>query len=125
MLKGRTEKLIFKGLLWVFILFLVAVTVFLAGATWEIMHKERIAWQEHDYARAAYDAISLRHETLLSRLAILSTERGTEEELRKRFSVAKEGEEVIVLVDAPRPVEKSMPQKPLTLWERFKGLFGL
>jgi len=47
------------------------------------------------------DEMSIRQEQLLNTAADLSTQRGIEQEIREKFSVVKEGERVIVLVDDP------------------------
>ena len=124
MLKGPIERMMLKVVVWALIAFLLVIAVFLAGATWEIRQKERLAWREREYARGHYEEVSTRHEALVERLENLSTERGMEEELRKRFPVAREGEEVVVLIDAPRVVGDTIPEPPKTFWDRIKGWFG-
>ncbi len=49
--------------------------------------------------RAELDAMKLRAQTLDSKVQYLENERGIEEELRNRFDVAKEGEQVVILLD--------------------------
>lgn len=124
MFKGRIERMVTKGLLWMLIVFLLAIAVFFAGATWEIRQKERVAWQEREYARVQYEQINTRHAALSAKLADLKTERGLEEEFRKRFPVAREGEEVVVLVDAPSAVDDTAIEPPRTFWDRVRGWFG-
>lgn len=116
--------MVVKGLLWLFILSLLSVAVFFAGATWEIRQKERTAWQEREYARVQYEELSSRHTTLSEKLSNLETERGLEEEFRKRFPVTREGEEVVILVDATRAVEDTAIDSPQTFWDRIRGWFG-
>lgn len=125
MLKGRFEKLFIKGLLWIVILFLVGVAVLLAGATWEIRQKERIAHREREYAKEQFAEVSERYEILVQSVENLSNERGLEEEFRRRFPVAREGEEVIVLVDAKEGATDSTQESTRSLLDRFKSWLGL
>jgi len=124
MFKGRIERMAVKGFLWLFVVFLLSVAVFFAGATWEIRHKERTAWQEREYVRVQYEELTSRHIALSEKLSDLETERGLEEEFRKRFPVARDGEEVVVLVDATRAVEDTTIDPPQTFWDRIRGWFG-
>jgi cell division protein FtsB len=47
-----------------------------------------------------------RAELLESKVEYLKNERGIEEELRNRFDVVKEGEQVIILIDEPEVSDK-------------------
>lgn len=124
MLKGRIERLIVKVLLWVFIAFLVVVTVFLLGATWEAYQKERLAWREHANAKEQYEEVYKRHETLVKEIETLSNERGREAEFRTRFPVAREGEEVIVLVDAPEAPQEEQNDESRGIWGSVRSWLG-
>ena len=58
-------------------------------------------------------------------IARLEDPRGVETELRQRYDVGKDGEEVIVFIekkDTTAPAEETRPT-PKTLLERIKGLF--
>lgn len=48
------------------------------------------------------EKLEIRAETLGAKVEYLGDERGIEEELRSRFDVAKEGEQVVVLLDSKR-----------------------
>lgn len=45
------------------------------------------------------EELEMRAATLSTKVSYLEDERGIEEELRNRFDVAKEGEQVVILVD--------------------------
>lgn len=49
--------------------------------------------------RADLEALETRAEVLNAKVDHLEEERGIEEELRNRFNVAKEGEQVVVIID--------------------------
>lgn len=123
--KGRFERLIIKGVLWVAVALLIVVAVFLAGATWEVYQKESGARAELEAVTARRDSLEERKETLSTDLAALKSDRGMEAELRERFPVAKAGEEVIVLVDASDDSGSATEESEEGFWARIKGWFGL
>lgn len=53
------------------------------------------------------DSLHQRAELLQSKVEYMEDERGIEEELRNRFDVIKEGEQVIVLIDDRTQKESS------------------
>ena len=122
--KGRFERLIIKGALWVAVVLLILVAVFLAGATWEVYEKEVGARAELDAVTARRDTLEERKETLTTDLTALKSDRGMEAELRERFPVAKDGEEVIVLVDAPDGPESATEEPENDFWATVQGWFG-
>ena len=70
-----------------------------------------------------------RAEVLDAQVKYLQDDRGIEEELRNRFDVAREGEQVIILVDDPRgekegqvkPLEDTIPnESKASFFEKFK-----
>lgn len=124
MLKGPFERMLIKGLLWVIIVLVGAFAVFMAGSVWEVRNKERLAWQERVKAEERLRDVTERYSALSESVERFATERGLEEEFRKRFPVAKEGEEVIVLVDAPEASAGSRPSEPDDWWKRIKNWFG-
>lgn len=124
-MKGGVERLAIKGILWVLIVFLVGVAVLLAGATWEVRGKQKTAYTEKENARAQYEETQERQAALEARVLELSHERGMEEEFRERFPVAREGEEVVVLVDAETPVVDTVPEKPKGFWGTLRSWFKI
>ncbi len=61
--------------------------------------------------RASLEELKGRASVLESKVEYLEDERGIEEELRNRFDVAREGEQVIILLDADRGQKK--PDVPM------------
>jgi cell division protein FtsB len=64
--------------------------------------------------RAELEHLKQRAQTLDAKVKYLEDERGIEEELRNRFDVAREGEQVVVLIDPKKTDMKatgSLPQK--------------
>jgi cell division protein FtsB len=59
-----------------------------------------------DAKYAELEEMKLRAQALESKVEYLRDERGIEEELRNRFDVAKEGEQVIILLESGRGAQE-------------------
>lgn len=116
--KGRFERLLIKMALWVAIAALLLFAVFLAGSTWEVYQKEKQVRFDRKAAEEARDALLGRRDALSGDLEALKSERGLEAEFRERFPVVKEGEEVIVLVDAKDVSADTSGAPKRSFWER-------
>ncbi len=74
------------------------VFVFLAISVYDRYSVEReMAARRHDIELEQQDLVK-RKEAIEEKVKYLEGERGIEEELRKRFDVAKEGEKVVILL---------------------------
>ncbi len=63
--------------------------------------------------RSSLDELKERAAALESKVEYLENERGIEEELRNRFDVAREGEQVIILLDAERGEKQNNEITPI------------
>jgi cell division protein FtsB len=96
---------------------ILAVVVLLGRAAFVMYGKEREARRNAAAAAEELVAVKEREEYLEKEIARLETERGVEEEIRKKFRVVKEGEQLIVLVDSPSP-------EPATTTDDGRSFFG-
>lgn len=83
------------------IIFLIVGGLLLARSVWNIYEKQATADTSRLAAVRRLRELEARKTELEKELSRLSTERGIEEELREKFPVAKEGENVVVIVDEP------------------------
>lgn len=79
---------------------LFALTILLSFSVFERYTTAREMQKKLDDKYAELNALTLRAQTLEKKVTYLSDERGVEEELRSRFDVAKEGEQVVILIDS-------------------------
>lgn len=87
---------------WPVILILLFIIVSLSRSVWEVYQSERVAREKKIEAVTERDKTLARKNELTALVNGLSSERGMEEEIRKKFSVAKPEERVIVVVDPPK-----------------------
>ncbi|TAL49537.1 hypothetical protein EPN83_00085 [Patescibacteria group bacterium] len=76
----------------------VLAALFLRGA-WQIWQKERESGRNINQVSRALEEARRKERQLSAGIERLQTERGKEEEIREKFSVARTGEEVAVIVE--------------------------
>ena len=85
-----------QGLLVVLIV-LVGLSAYERYQMAQVMAERRVATEQQ------LAALEARHAALEERVEYLSNERGIEAELRRQYDVARQGEQVVVIVDPPAP----------------------
>ncbi len=103
------------------LIFLIAVLLSFSVYDRYVVSKEMQAKLDARYAELK--ALELRAETLDTKVRYLEDERGVEEELRNRFDVAKEGEQVIILLDERSEKVVDVPQDILEVSNEEKNSF--
>ncbi len=91
---------------------LVVITGFLAVSVFERYQVEREMSARRITAEAEYQALLEREASLKEQVEYLSGERGIEEEIRKHFDVAREGEQVIILLGEDEPSASEISPEP-------------
>lgn len=99
------------------------IVAVLANATWSVYQKSQFARESRDRAAQELEKLEEREASLAEEMERLATERGIEEELRHKFDVGREGERLVVLVDAPEaPAPPLLPKR--TWWYTISEFFG-
>lgn len=114
--KRDPVRLMWRRLL---ILIFFALLVVLARGVWGVYEKERDSRALREEAEIELRDLRMRGAELHSDISSLSTERGMEEALRRRFDLGKENEGVVVIVEPPA----SPPPPEPTSFERVKRWF--
>ncbi len=108
------ERSVYSRLILVLVLI---VGLFLGKAAWNAYGEMTQTRREAKRTEDEFKALSIRGEALAADIERLKTEEGVEKEIRKRFSVAKEGEYVAVIVDSSK-------EKAPEIIPEEKGFFG-
>tara|TARA_B100000745_G_scaffold300452_1_gene254530 strand:- start:2910 stop:3278 length:369 start_codon:yes stop_codon:yes gene_type:complete len=117
---GKQNK--FKKALYskVTILVLLVLIVLLGRSVWERLRIERDMAGRAAQTEAALSELTQRKDDLQERVEYLEGERGIEEEIRKNFDVAKEGEQVIILMgEGVQEAEVEVGVQETALWYQF------
>ena len=102
---------------------LIIVILFLLNGVWNIYQKEKSTDIKKDITKEEFDAILEREAVLTKEINRLSTERGKEQEIRKKFNVARVGEEVVVIIDAPISDDGKNEDEEKGFWQRIFDWF--
>lgn len=102
---------------------LIALVILLVNAVFNMYGRYREADIRADRARAEIISLEGRKRELSEDLVRLSSPRGREEELRRQFNVAAEGEEIIVIIDPYGSDSDSEYGKGLDIWQKLRDLF--
>lgn len=91
----------FTGLLFskLTLIILLILCVYLAYSVYERFTVERTMSERLDSTQEEYTELEERRDTLLEKVDYLEGDSGIETEIRKHFDVAKEGEQVVIIVD--------------------------
>ena len=94
--RKKLRKILYaKATLFVFLILLVVV----ARGTYQVYQKAHIAQSEQKEAEKSFMELSLHTDELAQSIERLKGEQGIEGEIRQKFTVARPGEEVVVIVD--------------------------
>lgn len=78
---------------------LFVLSVIVARGAWQVYQKAAIARAERVEAERSLGELVSRTKGLEESIDRLKSERGVEEEIRQKFTVARSGEEVVIVVD--------------------------
>ena len=107
----------------VLIVLLIALVVLVNG-TWGLYQKHEEALQKKREAYIELSKLIEQRKGLEEKIAFLQTDRGQEEQIRGKFMVVKEGENVIMVVDPKQSTTTLVaPKDEPSLWGRFLQLF--
>lgn len=94
--RKKLRKILYSRIT-ILVLFVVFIAV--AGGAWGISQKAGIARTERDIAEKSLAELQNRTRELEMSLERLNSSKGSEEEIRLKYTVARPGEEVVVVVD--------------------------
>lgn len=106
------------------LLVLFVILVAMGRGAWSIHQKTQIALSEREIAERSLSDLETRTAELKESLVRLKSEWGIEEEVRQKYTVARPGEEVVVVVDdSVKKGENSEAGNGKSLWQRFVSFF--
>ncbi len=102
---------------------LLVVLIFVARGSWKIHQKSTIARAERDQTERTLAEVEGRTTELQASIAVRMTDRGIEDEIRQKFTVARPWEEVVVVVDESAKKGKNGEVTDNGFWARILGFF--
>lgn len=99
---------------------LIIVLVFLGKSTYKIYKKHYLLKEDLENSLEIYEEYQTRKEQLESDLGRVDSEVGREEILRENYSLAKDGEEAIFIINPEEQEIEIVEEK--SVWQNMKGL---
>ena len=119
--KKKFHQIVYSRPTLVLLAVLLVVTL---NSTWKMYEKASLAREQKNRLENELESLKTRELDLQAKIANLKTERGLEEEIRGRFSVAKNGESVVVVVDPSSEGTSTQDESVIGgLWHKFLRLF--
>lgn len=106
-------RLIVRRLVLILLLVLVVGAL---SAMWDVYKKERDSRVLRDQAEAQLQNLTLQEERLTAEISRLETARGKEELLRENYEMAREGEQLIIIIEPPAPAPLEATTTPMMQW---------
>jgi len=102
---------------------LLVVTLILTKAAWNVFLKNNETRENLNETKSELSDLKKREVDLESEISRLNTEKGIDEEIRTKFRVVKEGEEMIMIIDSPEVSSTSRAVEKESLWSKVMKLF--
>lgn len=101
---------------------LFILVLLFAHSTWVVYQKKRVSEELKNGSLQTVAVLEARDAELKSRINRLQTEPGIEEEIRSKFTVAKNGENMVVVVEDTTPTASTTPPNP-SFWQKIWHFF--
>lgn len=103
---------------------LLILLFFVAKAVWNAYEKASIARANVVTAQRELDELEIRYTEVEQDLKRFDTEEGIEAEIRSTYGLAREGEQVIIIVDEEENASTTMEEiQKRSFWQIIKDIF--
>ncbi len=102
--------------------FLFVLVIIMLHSTWKVYLKKRESVSMRDSSTVRLQELESRNEELDLKIKKLSTTSGVEEEIRSKFSVAKDRENMVIVVREESGTSTEAGETT-GFWSKFKALF--
>jgi len=121
--RRRWKKMVYSKIT---IIALCIVALLMFRNLWVVYNKNQVALAENEKSASKLVELEQQKKELATKVKWLSTERGQEEAIRQNFSVVKDGEKVILVVEDTSGASSTPPKpKQNRLLEIIKNIFNI
>ncbi len=114
--KNKFKKIFYS---WPVFVLLLVIVLLVANGVWGVGKSERTSCGKKDSSEERYDKLEDKSDNLLSEIESLKTEKGRESEIRDKFRVVKEGEQLaIILKSVDDPECEVVEENDGNLWKK-------
>lgn len=98
---------------------LIIISVFIVHGSWGAFQKERQSRKNMEEVEKELNEARKKELELSMNIENLNTSQGVEREIREKFSVKRDGEEVVLVIDSNDITTSSAPS--VSLWAKIKN----
>lgn len=114
--KRKIKKFIYSKITLFILLVLILLTL---KATWGVYTKYSLTKENMEKSETNAENLLSRQDFLESEIDRLQTPAGVEQEIREKYGLVKEGEEVIVILPAGQEIDVKA-EAPKSWWQKMK-----
>lgn len=114
--KRKIKKFIYSKITLFILLVLILLTL---KATWGVYTKYSLTKENMEKSATNAEKLLARQDFLESEIDRLQTPAGVEQEIREKYGLVKEGEEVIVILPAGQEIDVKA-EAPKSWWQKMK-----
>jgi len=118
--KQQFKRRLYSNLILIVLLIILLLVI---HATWGIYQKSRLSAHKLGLAEREQATLDSKKETIEYKINRLKTETGIEEEIRSKFDVVRDGEQIVVIVN-PKETATTTEEKPKGIRGFFTTLFS-
>lgn len=118
--KRKLKKILYSKLT---LIILGIIVIWFSFAAWNMYKKERDTRLKRVEQKEILNELKTRKMSLSEEIERLNTEYGIEQEVRSKFEVGKEGEEMIVIVDNFEEKDINIKDAKKTFWQKIFNWF--
>ena len=107
--KNKIKRIIYSWPVLIILLILVLLT---AKGVWGVYKSREISYNNKTNSEEEYNELQDRSSSMISEIEMLETEKGIETEIRDKFRVVKEGEQLAVIINSVEDVNGIQESSP-------------
>lgn len=92
------------------------IALLLGRAVWQVFWKQRLVVNDREQVESELSALTAREQKLRAEIDLLKSDSGLEGKIREKFSVVKEGEKVIAIVERDATTTSTTTPEKRSWW---------
>ncbi|MCK5022138.1 MAG: hypothetical protein KAR54_02730 [Candidatus Pacebacteria bacterium] len=104
---------------------LLCIVLFLIKNVFDIYQGEKLSSINREHSESVFAGLENKSNLIEEEIKLLKTEKGIEAEIRDKFRVVREGEQMAVIINSDKSLDKEkLKKKKDGLWEHFLDFFS-
>ena len=99
----KVKKILYS---WPILILLLLIVLLVGKGVWGVYQSERVSLANRVSSEKEYGELKARGESISSEIELLKTDKGIETEIRDKFRVVKEGEQLAIIINSVEKQEE-------------------